>query len=193
MYMDKKIKMTITTVAVVALVVFSVYTVYDLNGKSMDLSNRQVRVIITGSMDADPQPYDIPTIPVNSLVMIENMSYDEVANDLEIGDVIAFNQNGILITHRIIAIDENLKTITTKGDANDGVEYVAYTQVVGEVVGVNHWLGVIVHILQNYTLSVILGTVGIVSGVVAVKSSLKAIKEEKEQGSEADGSANKES
>lgn len=190
--MDKKIKYTITAVAVIAVIVFSVYTIYDLNGKSLDMSDREVRIIVTGSMDADDQPYKIPTIPVNSLVMIEHLSYDEVVNDLEIGDVIAFNSGGRLITHRIIAIDYDLKTITTKGDANAGTETVAFSNVVGEVVGVNHWLGVVVHILRDYTISVILGTVGLVSGIVAVKSSIKIIKEEKEQGSEADPSVSEE-
>ncbi len=182
--MDKKIKTTITAVIVVAIVVFSVYTVYDLNGKSLDLSDRQVRIIVTGSMDGEPQDYDIPTIPVNSLVMIENLSYDEVANDLKIGDVIAFNSGGILITHRIIAIDYDLKTITTKGDANLGTETVAFTNVVGIIVGVNHWLGFVVHIFQDFTLTVVLATIGIVSGVVAVKSSLKIMREEKQEEAE---------
>lgn len=178
--MQKKVKTAITVSIVTILVAFSVYTVYDLNGKSLDLSDSEARIIITGSMDGDPQPYKIPTIPVNSLVMIKHLSKEQVANDLEVGDVIAFNMGGRLITHRIVSIDDSTKTITTKGDANKGTETIAYTMVIGEVVGVNHWLGMAVHILRDYTVSVILFTVALVSGSVAVKSSLKIMREERE-------------
>ncbi len=179
--MEKKMKTIISVVIIAAVAVLSVYTVYNLNGNSMDLSDRQVKLIITGSMDDEPRTqYDIETIPVNSLVMIKEMSDDEIANDLEVGDVIAFNSGNIIITHRIVSIDESNERITTQGDANAGVEYVAYSNVIGEVVGVNHWLGVIVHILQDYTISIILATVAVVSAGVAVKSSMKIMKEEKE-------------
>lgn len=179
--LDKRVKTAITVAVLVPLLVFSAYTAYSLNGDSFDFSDSEMRIIITGSMDADPQPYKISTIPVNSVVIIRHMSYDEVANDLEIGDVIAFNYGGRVITHRVVAIDDSLRTITTKGDANQGTETISYNSVIGEVVGVNHWLGMAVHILRNYTISVILGTVGLVSGIIAVQSSLKIIREEREE------------
>ncbi len=153
---------------------------YDLNGKSFDFSSSEMKLIVTGSMDADPKPYDIPTIPINSMVMIKHLSQDQVTNGLKVGDVIAFKSGNIIITHRIVSIDPVSKTITTQGDANVGKETVAYTAVIGKVVGVNHWMGTIVHILQKYTLSILLGTIGLVSGYVAIKTSLQNIREDRE-------------
>ena len=180
--MEKKVKTAITAVIVVALVVFSVYTMYDLNGRSFDFSDSEMRWIVTGSMDADPQPYEIKTIPINSIVMIRHLSQEEVADDLEVGDVIAYRSGGIIITHRIISIDQEHRTLTTQGDANPAPDApVPYTSVVGKIVGVNHWMGIVVHILRDYTLSVVLATIGVVSGIVAVKSSLQIIREEREE------------
>ena len=180
--MDRKIKNAATAVIVIAIVAFSAYTMYDLNGDSFDFSGSEMRLIVTGSMDAAPQPYDIKTIPVNSIVMIKHMSQDEVANDLKVGDVVAFRSGGIIITHRIVSIDQEHKTLITKGDANPSQDSpVPFTSVVGKVVGVNHWMGIAVHLLRSYTISIILGTIGIVSGAIAIKSSLQIIREEKEE------------
>ena len=178
--MDKKLKAGIITAVVIVIVALSAYTMYDLNGKSMDFSGSEMKLIVSGSMDAEPQPYDIPTIPIYSLVMIKDMSQDKVANDLEIGDVIAFNANGKIITHRIKEINDN-GTFTTKGDANIGTETVSYESVIGEVVGVNHWLGLTVHYLQHYSISILLATIGVVAGYVAIKTSLRNIREDREE------------
>lgn len=169
----------IIAVIICSIVGFSAYTVYDLNGKSFDLSGSEVKIIVSGSMDSDPQPYDIPTIPINSIVMIKHMSQEQISNDLKIGDVIAFNVGGKIVTHRIIKINDN-GTFVTKGDANIGSETVPFSSVIGEVVGVNHWMGLAVHYLQNYSISIILATVGLVSGYVAIKTSLQNFKEEKD-------------
>ena len=178
--MDRKLKTGIISVMIIVILAFSAYTMYDLNGKSMDFSDSEMKLIVTGSMDADPQPYDIPTIPVNSLVMIKHMSQDEISKDLKVGDVIAFNAGGKLITHRIIKVNDN-GTFTTKGDANIGTETVTYANVIGEVVGVNHWLGLTVHYLQQYSISIFLATIGIVAGYVAIKTSLRNIREDREE------------
>ena len=178
--MDKKVKTGIIAVIVIILVAFSAYTMYDLNGKSMDFSHSEIKLVVSGSMDGDPQPYDIPTIPINSVVMIKHMSQKEISEDLEVGDVIAFNAGGRIITHRITKVNDN-GTFITKGDANIGSETVPFTSVIGEVVGVNHWMGLAVHYLQHYSISIILATVGLVAGYVAVTTSIRNIREEKEE------------
>ncbi len=54
-------------------------------------------------------------------------------NNLVLGDVIAFNKNGTIITHRIVSIKGY--TIKTKGDNNNGVDYfdVNASEVLGKV------------------------------------------------------------
>lgn len=68
------------------------------------------------------KPYNIetqsmePTYPVNTLVYIKEISFD----DLSEGDVITYvNQSGTAVTHRIMAIDTNDRSVRTKGDANE--------------------------------------------------------------------------
>jgi signal peptidase I len=179
--MDKRVKTAISAVFAVAIISFAAYSMYDLNGKSFNFSDSEVRWIVSGSMDADPQPYDIKTIPSNSLVMIRHLSQDEVA-DLQVGDVIAFRSGSILITHRIVSVDQENRYFITQGDANSSPDApVSFDRVTGKIVGVSHWMGIVVHILRDYTISVVLGTIGVVSGIVAVKSSLKIMREEKEE------------
>ncbi len=178
--MEKKTKTIAAVVIVAALAAVSVYTVYDLNGGSLDLSDREVRIIVTGSMDGNVTQYEIDSFPANTLVMIKHMNQDQVASDLKVGDVIAFNYTGKVLTHRIVSIDADNSKITTRGDANSGVEVINYSAVIGKIVGTNHPLGIVVHVLQHYTISVILATVAIVSASVAVSSSLKIMREEKE-------------
>ena len=179
--MDKRVKTAISAVFAVVIISFAAYSMYDLNGKSFNFSDSEVRWIVSGSMDADPQPYDIKTIPINSLVMIRHLSQDEVA-ELQVGDVIAFRSGSILITHRIISVDQENRYFITQGDANESPDApVSFDRVTGKIVGVSHWMGIVVHILRDYTISVVLGTIGIVSGIVALKSSLKIMREEKEE------------
>ena len=73
------------------------------------------------------RPYSIesgsmaPTIPKGSLVFVKNYTQFE---DYSVGDVVTFADlsREKFFTHRIVAIDENSKLFTTKGDANADVD-----------------------------------------------------------------------
>lgn len=65
----------------------------------------EVRYIVSGSMDGDDQPYDIKTIPIYSLVMIKDVDGKDMLDEFEVGDVIAFHYSGVVVVHRVIAID----------------------------------------------------------------------------------------
>lgn len=58
-----------------------------------------------------------PTYPINSFVFVKKTSPAEI----EVGDVITyvFNDEGLLVTHRVTAIDSEHQTFTTKGDNNN--------------------------------------------------------------------------
>ena len=64
-----------------------------------------VSVVLSGSME--------PHLHVNDLVIVTP------ADRYSVGDVVVFQQNGDLIIHRIISIDEAAGTIRTRGDANN--------------------------------------------------------------------------
>lgn len=75
-------------------------------------------IVITGSM--------VPAVQINSISIVEFCSID----DLNIGDIVLYKlYNGIMITHRVIEISEvgGVKTLTTKGDANESADSIPIT------------------------------------------------------------------
>lgn len=101
---------------------------------------------LTGSME--------PTIPVHSLVVVRQTDPAELA----VGDIITYRSTnqaleGSLNTHRITQIDETGGQLSfhTKGDANavEDTELVASGNVVGRVVFVSAWIGVVASLLSN--------------------------------------------
>ena len=68
------------------------------------------------------KPYNIetqsmePTYPANTLIYVKGISFD----DLIKGDVITYvNQSNSTVTHRIMSIDSDKRSVRTKGDANE--------------------------------------------------------------------------
>ncbi|SRR5699024_8230480 len=79
--------------------------------------------VLTGSME--------PNYPVGSLIFVKEIEPDQ----LEVGDVITYRlDSDTVVTHRIVEIDKEAQTVTTKGDANssnDGSP-VPYSEIVGK-------------------------------------------------------------
>ena len=106
MQMPKKVKKiwdTVTTVLVVLVVVFVVF----LMGSR--LVGLQVFNVISGSME--------PTYSVGDLLYVKSVDPDSV----KVGDPITFvlNEELVVATHRVVAIDGENRQFTTKGDANE--------------------------------------------------------------------------
>ncbi len=109
----------------VLLIMLSVYTfvVTDIMKKDyVNIFGYSYFVVATGSM--------VPTIEVNDVIFVKLT--DNVKND----DIITFkNQNGDIITHRIIQTSGN--RIITKGDANNTQDdAITKNSVIGKVVGI---------------------------------------------------------
>lgn len=141
------------------------FGLYSFNGDSFDLTNRGVLLVPTGSMDGEPQPYDIETIPVKSLVMVRYFTIDDV-DEVDVGDVLTYSTGEMTIVHRVVAIDSENQKLTLKGDANTSTETVTCDQVTGEVVGVAPALGKIVDGVKGTP--VVLLLVGAMCAVVAI-------------------------
>ena len=77
-------------------------------------------VVVSGSME--------PSYMKGSLLYVK-----ESAGGIQTGDAITFYRNGELVTHRVVEINTDEKTYTTKGDANqvNDVQPVAWSDVVG--------------------------------------------------------------
>ena len=99
----KKIWDTVTTVLVVLVVIFAVF----LMGSR--LVGLQVFNVISGSME--------PTYSVGDLIYVKTVDPDSV----KVGDPITFvlNEDLVVATHRVVAVDSENRHFTTKGDANE--------------------------------------------------------------------------
>ena len=99
----KKIWDAVTTTLVVLVVIFAVF----LMGSR--LMGMQVFNVISGSME--------PTYSVGDLLYVKTVDPDSV----RVGDPITFvlNEDLVVATHRVVAIDSENRQFTTKGDANE--------------------------------------------------------------------------
>ena len=125
-------------------------------------------LIITDSMDGEPTDYPISTIPKDSLVMVRLISEDE-KYDLQPGDVVQFKYHGILNHHRVVSNDTENHKIVTKGDNTTSSETVPYENIRGEVVGVNHFLGVIFELVSSYFYVLLVSIVVLYIGILLVE------------------------
>ena len=148
-------KKTIIVLAVAVIIAsFCAYTFHDLNGRSFDISDRQVLLIVTDSMDGNVTEYDIDSFPPNTFVMVKHLSEEEKLA-LKVGDVISFWYGSILDHHRIIETNFASGTVTTHGDNTHSNETVKLSEINGQVVGTNHWLGEVVNFVKNNFLIVL--------------------------------------
>ena len=79
--------------------------------------------VLTGSME--------PKYPVGTLIFVKEAD----PNTLEVGDVITYHlDSNTVVTHRIVEIDKEGQTVTTKGDANNANDGnpVPYSEIVGK-------------------------------------------------------------
>jgi len=105
---------TAISVAVLALVLFM--AVSPVIGFRFD-------PVLSGSMS--------PNFDNGDLVISKSVD-DE---DIRVGDVIVYRHAGMLICHRVVALDAEANWIQTKGDANEGPDpyTISYDDVVSEV------------------------------------------------------------
>lgn len=198
---------------ITVIVIFSGYLlhIHDLNGGSFDFSDTDVKIVVSGSMDGEPRDqFEIRTIPIRSMVFIHKVPYGDPVGDfyssLEIGDVLTFNyvhpatHEMMVVTHRIIAIDESHGTFTytLKGDSaaddptNGSVQVVSSDSgdVIGKVVGVSPALGQLVVFLSTWTGKVCLIIIPCMILIVSECLSIfRAIRTDKEEGTDAEEGA----
>ena len=147
--MEMSRNLIVSMMIVAILLVAGICGLFLLNGHSLDLTDRDVRLIVTDSMEGEVTEYDIPTIKKDSLVMVRMLGSDEMGS-LKIGDVIQFVFGGKLIHHRVIDNDTQSGAVLTKGDNSSSVERVDYKDIKGIVVGTSHIMGTIVKFVKEH-------------------------------------------
>ena len=131
----KKIWDTVTTTLVILVVIFAIF----LMGSR--LVGLQVFNVISGSME--------PTYSVGDLLYVKTVDPDSV----KVGDPITFvlNEDLVVATHRVVAVDRENRQFVTKGDANETEDAnpVHFNNLVGVPVFAIPLLGYVSAYIQN--------------------------------------------
>ncbi len=128
--------------------------------------------IVSGSMR--------PEIDINDVVIVKEVPETEI----NVGDVISFNTDGEIVTHRIIAIEKgqyNKNLYITKGDANnvEDEEKITYEDIEGKYINKIPKVGKIIFALKSKTTLVIVLAVLILLYMIEQKSNNKKIQRSK--------------
>ena len=72
-----------------------------------------------------------PVLPMGSIVLVRPVEWE----DISAGDIVAFDSNGAVVTHRVVRRTEYNMSLITKGDANEeeDINSAPYTSVIGRV------------------------------------------------------------
>jgi len=140
----------IAILACALTVISCAYIIYDLNGNSLNLTDRELVLVVSDSMDGDVEQYEIDSFPSGTLVMIEHIPEHE-KRFLRVGDVISYHVRDTLFHHRIFEIDTD--SVYVQGDNNHSIERVLLSDVNGKVVDTNSVLGqILLFISSNFLL-----------------------------------------
>ncbi len=172
-----KWKKLLTYAVLATLAVAGAISFYQFNGDSFDLSDRQVLLVVTDSMDGDVHEYDIGSFPADTLVMIEHLNSQEV-RFLKVGDVISYKVGDILVQHRVVQV--NSDSLYVHGDNNHSTEKVYFGDVNGKVVGTNWALGHVVAWIEGNFL-IFLGMMFVLCSITIVLSMYPVIPMRKEE------------
>lgn len=119
-------------------------------------------IIKTNSME--------PTISINDVVITKKVEKEEI----KIGDVITFLQDGEVITHRITQIDDN-GNYTTKGDNNniEDIFKITYENIEGKHILTIPYLGKIVQALDNKIVFLIITLIILIFMLITIQNQEK--------------------
>jgi len=166
--MDIQDKTLFRLIAISVVVLVVVALISSVNGGSLDPRDRDIRIIVTDSMDGEPTQYPISTIPKGSLVVIQKLSRGSLP-DLKVGDVLAYRSAGQIFTHRIVENDAASGIFHTKGDNAKVGEQVSYSNAVGVVIGVSKWMGDFVTFLKQAGVFLAVGIVMLTAAAYAIR------------------------
>ena len=139
-YTQKKIKIKNITRNILILI-FVIICVFNFIFSPIiqDKTNLYFFVIISGSMR--------PELKENDAIIVKKINF----NKLKINDIISYNNNGTVVTHRIVEIYTDEGIVYTKGDSNENIDWnkVEKEQIYGKVVLKIPYIGKILNFLYN--------------------------------------------
>ncbi len=169
---------------IIGIVTSLVVAFCGINGGSPNPIGREMRYIVSGSMEGNPQDqYDIPEIPVYSVVVI-NTGEDSL-DDFEVGDIVAFEYLGSTVVHRVISIQYddsgNAVSLTAHGDSRPSgdTQTVTSGMIDGKVVGVSETLGAITHFAKSSSVLILVLILVLIVAAYSLRDILAILREGK--------------
>ncbi len=119
-----------------------------------------------------------PAYPVDSFIYVKETDPGEI----KVGDVVTyvFNENGLLVTHRVVSVDSDHQTFVMKGDNNNVADPapVMWGNVVGKVVFGVPRVGAVMRVLMTdenkpyvFTAIAIIGIASVILDLIEKKKS----------------------
>lgn len=156
--------LNILIVIILLLIIIGVWYLVEikiLNNQYANICGFSIFEVATGSM--------ANTIEIGDIVIVK------ITTDVKEQDIIVFNQDENLITHRLIRFDEN-DNLITKGDANNVEDQpVKKSQLIGKVVYILPKLGIIRKIILSPQILIMIISFTILLGI-ALKITIKPTK-----------------
>ena len=154
----KTIRRIIKWLVLIILLLIMTFNMYSyinvkvLGNKLNTVGGYSILQVVSPSME--------PTIHVGNLVLINTKESTYKVNDI----VTYEDENGLLVTHRIIDIDDDF--MVTKGDNNDSDDGLISLDVIkGKLIYQSHIVGEIITILQNKIVLILIFIIGILGCV----------------------------
>lgn len=156
----KKIIEVIAIIIIYNIVLIAISSANKIN--IINIFGYKSYIIKTNSME--------PTISINDVVIAKKVE----KQNIKIGDVITFLQEGEVITHRVTKIDEN-GDYTTKGD-NNNIEdtfKISYDNIEGKQVLTIPYLGKIVQMLDNQIVFLVITLIALIFIFIMIQNQEK--------------------
>jgi len=137
----KKVLSIILIVLIFILLLFNIVSIFEFS-----FFGFRIFKVATGSME--------PTLTINSIIVVKK------TDDLNIGDIITFQDSRGYTTHRIVEMNED--SITTRGDANNVKDTpITREAVIGKVLIYFNIFGFLGYLLKNPVMWFLLLLIGL--------------------------------
>lgn len=180
-----KVFINILSVIAIIVIVFASIYLYQLKVQKklyVDTFGYTILEVKSGSMEDEILIGDLVILKlinknsINDGVDKEKSNFKYIKENLKINDIITFEKENHLITHRIVELNEN--ELITKGDANNVEDKpISYNQIIGKVIYIIPNVGIWKKVFsEKQVLLPLLG--GIVFLVIAILIDTEEIKKE---------------
>lgn len=146
---------TLSVLAIICIIIAITYVFQILVLKSTyaNIFGYSIFTIETGSMQ--------PTLEIGDTVIVK------LDDDYKENDIVVYQDENMLVAHRVIKIDDNL--VTTKGDYNNTADKpFSKDNVIGKVVKIIPKMGLIQNILKNPFVLIAVLDIIVISNILSI-------------------------